>query len=345
MGISPNGSPLTPPPPGSYYYPYTSNTGQGSGSVSTEQSSWTETTIKNTMGAGGPVVDSFTTAQVTHNNLVKGRFTDIETEMASEGAVVSNHENRITKLESGNQIAEYFSNDTWTKPTIPGSPPSNFNHHTPIALAGGGGGRGPATRGAFSGAGGSDNYGGSQGGFADSSVADASMPASVDIVIGNGGSGGSPGNDGTAGQSTIHKNHSTGTSILTAGGGPAGTTTPPTVGTGNHLEYSAIGGRGFWVTGPSSDSQPTAGGDGYLSTGGAGGAAAGDDGANGGNCPAGRIGPGAGGGGGNNSANGGHGGFPSGGGGGGGVNGGFGSSGSGGAGSIGRALIISYVAA
>jgi hypothetical protein len=281
---------------------------------------------------------------------IQGEFETLEEEMIQSGAVVSDHENRITRLESGNIVAEYFSNDVWTKPLLEGDP---YHHHVLIGLAGGGGGRRSANS---NGAPRGGSEGGGQGGYADDSFLDAEVDGTINVVIGTGGEGGdSNGENGTAGTPTTFTDTTHGT-LLTAGGGPGGTTLAPNPGSGTHPEWAANGGKGCTIVSNTDVVPGSSGGNGYLALGGQGADSAGENGANGGACPAGRIGPGGGGGGGYhndpsfNGGCGGHGGFPSGAGGATGPNGSTGffvgpSPDFGGDGADGRALIVSYIGA
>src|SRR5690606_40860466 len=112
-----------------------------------------------------------------------------------------NHENGIVRLECGNQIAEYFSNDIWNKPyfDVDGTP-TPYDHHEFIGIGGGGGGRRPVE--VASGERGV-GYGGGQGGFGSHSVDDGDVGETVDVVIGALGAGGSTnGSNGSSGGDT-----------------------------------------------------------------------------------------------------------------------------------------------
>lgn len=296
--------------------------GGGNGTVDTFGQGLTESSAKAIMSGG--VVQSYTNVQNSVQTQVTGPI-------GGQSVVLSNHENRITVLESGDQIAEYSSNDTWLKGTGP------WNHHQCIGIAGAGGGRSPYAGTASANGG----FGGGQGGYAEASVADGSMPSSVAITIGAGGAGATTDNtNGSPGSPT-----SIG-SIITAGGGPGGNNSPPSTGSGTHPEWAANGGQGG---GDDNGYFGSNGGNGYLTSGGTAGAqsawGAGGNAAAGNDCPAGQIGPGSGGGGGGGGnfggGNGGAGGFPGGGGGGGGKFSAGGSTGRGGNGANGKAWIIS----
>lgn len=272
----------------------------------------------------GDTVDTYTNVQ----NSVQTQVTNV---ISGQSVVLSNHENRITVLESGDQIAEYNSNDTWSKP-------ADMKSHRSIAIAGGGGGRSPVGSALQSANGG---FGGGQGGFAEATTLDASMPSTVAITIGAAGAGAQSDNtDGGAGGAT-----SIG-SIITAGGGPGGTDHAPSTGSGTHPEWAANGGQGG---GDDNSYSASSGGNGYLASGGLAGTKSttgkGGDGGNGNDCPSGQIGPGSGGGGGGGGefggGNGGNGGFPGGAGGGGGKIAAGGPTGRGGNGANGRGWIIS----
>src|SRR5690606_33203979 len=224
-----------------------------------------------------------------------GAYEALENELIQSGAVVSDHENRITVLESGNVVAEFFSNDVWTKPQInlDPDPPGNYHRHEFIGIGGGGGGRQPALQ---TGSNRQDTFGGGQGGFGAQSHLNANVGATVNVVIGNPGPGGSAnGDSGSPGTATSFTD--TGGSLYAAGGGGGGTASATGArGSGTtYTDWNASGGRGFRITGPFSDAPPTAGNAGYLANGGSPGTNEGVVGGNGGNCPAGRIGPGGGG--------------------------------------------------
>lgn len=290
---------------------------------------------------------SWAGAQSQFHNNVESKFVALEDELIGSGTVLSDHENRITVLESGNVIAEFFDNDIWTKPQInqDPDPPANYYRHEFIGIGGGGAGRSPTTRG-FGSSSGTDTYGGGQGGYGSQSHLNADVDATVTVVIGTPGLASSTnGTNGGSGTSTSFTD--SGGSLYSAGGGTGGTNTATGArGSGTtYTDWSASGGTGFKVTGASSDEQPTPGNAGYLANGGSPGTNEGTNGGNGDSCPPGRIGPGGGGGGGHNTGRGGNGGFPGGGGGGGGTNGGLTSAGDGGHGGAGRGVIISYVTA
>lgn len=253
--------------------------------------------------------------------------------ISGQAGVLTDHENRITYLESGNQVAEFEVNDDWDKP-------SGMSHHKAILVGGAGGGCGGCT-----GAAAPASYGGGCGGWAEHVWTNAELESTVAVMLGVGGQGGDRRNGafpdyGDAGTGTSFGSH------LTAGGGSAGdNNNPPTGGTGTRTDFQPHGGRGAGVTG-----NGVAGGNGYLCAGGAAGSGNGGAGGPGNEPPPGQYGPGSGGGGGaGNSAGGGdsHGGdgaYPGGGGGGGGgaVNWvGLEQGGTGGKGGNGKAWIIS----
>lgn len=282
----------------------------------------------------GAPLESFTDAQNAHNSEVKDPITTIGNNVQGHIFTLTNHENRITILESGEIIYEFELNDTWTKP-------AGMNHHRLIAIAGGGGGgKAPGA------SGGNAKYGGGQGGYAETTLTDAACPASIDVILGGGGAGATADNaNGSTGGNTVLRNSATLAALLTAGGALGGRSTPASAGTGTHPEWNAKGGQGF----PDPDdgevpAQP--GTNGYLCTGGAAGTGSGGSGGTGGDCPPGNIGPGAGGGGGNSAVpgtggKGGNGGYPGGGAGSGGGWGFAGVSGNGGNAGQGKAWIIS----
>jgi len=341
-GIDPNG---TPPPPGQYVFPYTYNSNQGSGSVANLQQNWTQTTIKNNLGAGGGVVGSFSNAQNAHNALVKGRFEDVEDQIGSAGNTLGNHENRIIKLESEIQVAFYFSNDLWHKPTVTGGGP--MDRYDFASLAGGGGGArsqpGSSTRMGW--------YGGAQGGYTITTITEASgeVDSSVNVFVGTGGNGAPDdrtpnGHTGYPGTNSYFTD--SGGAFSVSGGGPGGTTTFQGRGSGNVTDYTACGGQAWGYNGAEVPAQ--VGGGGYQANGGfagSGGTGTVNPGGNGEPCPSGKIGPGGGGGGGGPYSTGGNGGFPAGGGGAGGPNGNYADTsmaGPGGNGGAGFCVIISY---
>lgn len=300
---------------------------------------WTESSIKAVI-PNAPL-DAFTRAQNAHKQTVSNPINTNTDKLNGYSVVASSHESRITTLESGTQIAEIFSNGAWNKAAGP------WSKHTIILFAGGGSGCGGGN-GSFD----ARAIGGGQGGYAEQDYTDTAMPVHLDFIIAAGGQAASSTSPGNIGNPTTCSN-ATGV-ILSAGAGPAGfaaTSGTPTPGTGTHPEWNSYGGIGG-----NQDSDPpnaTAGANGYIANGGTAGVnAAGSPGGNGGDCPPGRIGPGAGGGGGGypglgNGAggNGGRGGYPSSGGGSGGR--GHGPvadypSGIGSPGGNGRALVISY---
>ncbi|WP_280371191.1 hypothetical protein [Nocardia wallacei] len=249
------------------------------------------------------------------------------------GGVVLDHENRITYLESGNQVAEVELNDDWHKPGA-------MSYHKAILVGGAGGACGGCT-----GAGAPAGYGGGCGGWAEDVWTSAELDSIVPVTLGVGGGGGARRNGafpdfGDPGTATSFG------SYLTAGGGSGGNNNnPPIGGTGTRTDFQPHGGRGAGVTG---DGSP--GGNGYLCAGGPGGTGNGGAGGTGNEPPPGQYGPGSGGGGGaGNSAGGGDsrggdGGYPGGGGGAGGgaVNWvGLEQGGAGGKGGNGKAWIIS----
>src|SRR5690606_6174784 len=218
---------------------------------------------------------------------VESKFVEIEDELIGSGAVISNHENRITVLESGNTIAEFFSNDVWTKPMIVNDPdpPVAYHRHEFIGIGGGGGGRRPAAHGYVPR--GSDNYPGGQGGYGSQSHLNADVGDTVDVVIGTAGAGGaSDSTSGTAGGATSFTDIDG--NLYTAGGGGPGTNSAAGArGSGTTFtDWDARGGRGFYITGVTTDVQPTAGNAGYLANGGSPGTQAGANGGNGQPCPA-----------------------------------------------------------
>lgn len=286
---------------------------------------------------------SWETAHGVHDAQVVGKFADLEGQIEESGNVVGNHENRIIRLESGNVVAEYFSNDVWTKPTIDveGSP-MDYHHHEFIGIGGGGGGRRPNWVGSGERV---VAYGGGQGGFGSHSALNDDVGATVNVVIGPLGTRATSNNtNGSAGGATSFTD-SVGL-IYSAGGGAGGTASGNGVRGSNttFTDWNAYGGRG-WGTIGGSEAAAQPGQNGYLCVGGAVSAANATPGGNGQPCPAGRIGPGAGGAGGWAHGPGGNGGFPGGGGGAGGCNMYTGDTGNGGNGAIGRAIIVSYVSA
>lgn len=296
-----------------------------------------------TPDAGGWYLDDVVAGRMTSISGVKGLEQDLATTrgiaqaadaaVAGQEAVVSDHENRITYLESGNQVAEFAVNGTWAKPT-------DKSYHKPILIGGAGGGCGGCT-----GAGAPRGYGGGPGGWAEQVFTSAELPATVAVTIGVGGLGGERrsgavpdyGDPGTA---------TTFGSYLTAGGGDGGSNnSPPNAGTGTRTDFLPFGGRGAGVTG-----NGDAGANGFLSAGGAGGTGNGGRGAAGVSPPPGQRGIGSGGGGGAGNSGGGgdcrggDGGYPGGGGGaGGGAVAWFGpeQGGEGGKGGNGRAWVVS----
>ena len=345
-GINPNG---TPPPAGAYVFPYTYQQGQGSGSVAQEQQNWTQATVKQGLGAGGPVVNSFQNAQDAHNALVKGRFTSLEQDLAGKTSSLGNHENRIIKLESGIQVAFYFSNDIWHKPVANTSTNAPMDHYDFVAMAGGGGG----ARSQPSSAQRNGWFGGAQGGYNITTITEASneVDADVNVYVGTGGNGAADdhsanGVNGQPGTNSYFQD--SGGAFGVAGGGPGGTATLQTRGSGSVADYTANGGQAWGVTSTGAEIPAHQGGAGYLASGGfagSGGTGTSNPGGNGQACPAGKIGPGGGGGGGGPYSSGGAGGFPSGGGGAGGPNGNYADStmaGPGGPGGAGFNVVISY---
>ena len=344
-GIAPG---QTPPPKGTYVFPYNSDPGQGAGSVATEQQTWTQTTIKQGLGAGGPVVNSFSNAQDAHNALVKGRFDGIEKELGGANDSLGNHENRIIKLESGNQVAFYYSNDIWHKPMKADGVTPSMDHYDFVSLAGGGGG----ARSKPSGSARTGWFGGGQGGYTITTITEASgeVDSSVNVYIGAAGQGAANDNsangiNGQNGTNTYFQD--SGGAFSVAGGGPGGTNTLQTRGSGSVADYTANGGQAWGYSG-SAEIAAQVGGGGYLASGGfagSSGTGTSNPGGNGQACPSGKIGPGGGGGGGGPYSTGGAGGFPAGGGGAGGPNGNYvdsTSAGPGGPGAVGFGVVISY---
>ncbi|MGI5222159.1 hypothetical protein [Nocardia sp. CA-290969] len=297
-----------------------------------------------TPDAGGWYIDDVVAGRMVAQAGVKGLEQDLATTrgiaeaadaaVAGQEAVVSDHENRITYLESGNEIAEFAVNGTWTKPV-------DKSYHKAILIGGAGGGCGGCTGGAAP-----AGYGGGPGGWAEHVFTSAELPATVPITIGTGGVGGArrSGNTpdyGTSGTPTLFG------SYLTAGaGGGASNNGPATAGSGTRTDFLPFGGRGA----PATAGNGSPGGNGFLAAGGAGGTGNGGRGAAGVSPPPGQRGIGSGGGGGacNSGAGGdcrgGDGGYP---GGGGGAGGGafpwFGpeQGGEGGKGGNGRAWVLS----
>lgn len=241
--------------------------------------------------AGGWYIDDVVAGRMTSQAGVKGLEADMATTReiaeAADAAVAGlepvaiDHENRITFLESGNQIAEFPSNGTWARP-------ADKNYHKPILIGGAGGGCGGCTGGAAP-----RGYGGGPGGWSEQVFTSAELSATVAITIGVGGLGG----ERRSGNFPDYGENGTATSFgsyLSAGGGEGGTNnTPPLPGTGTRTDHQPFGGRG---AGTSGNGEP--GQNGYLSTGGAGGTGNGGRGADGVSPPAGQRGNGSGGGGG-----------------------------------------------
>lgn len=266
-----------------------------------------------TPAAGGWLFDDVVAGRMMAQAGVRGLEQDLATtreiaeaaDAAVQGqeAVVSDHENRITFLESGLQIAEFNLNGTWNKPEL--------NWHKPILFGGAGGGCGGHTGGAAP-----RGYGGAPGGWSEQVFTSAELPASVALTIGIGGVGG----ERRSGNTPDYGTNGTATtfgSYLSAGGGEGGTNnTPPLAGTGTRTDFLPFGGRGAGTTGNGEPGQ-----NGYLSAGGAAGTGNGGQGGDGVSPPPGQRGNGSGGGGGaaNSGAGGdcrgGDGGYPAGGGG------------------------------
>jgi hypothetical protein len=296
-----------------------------------------------TPAAGGWYFDDVVAGRMIAQSGVKGLEQDLATTrsiaqaadaaVAGQETVVANHENRITYLESGNQIAEFAINGTWTKP-------AGMSYHKPILIGGAGGGCGGCTGGAAP-----RGYGGGPGGWAEQVFTNASLPATVPMTIGVGGNGG----DRRSGNVPDYGDPGTATSfgsfLSAGGGGGASNNAPATAGTGTRSDFLPFGGRG---AGTSGNGEP--GSNGYLSAGGTAGTGNGGRGGDGASPPPGQKGIGSGGGGGagnsggGGDSKGGDGGYP---GGGGGAGGGavpwFGpeQGGAGGKGGNGKAWIIS----
>lgn len=169
MGLAPG----QPNPSGQYYYPY----GGASGSQSVaHQQDWTTATLQSVMKT--PVISSFSTAQSTHQTNVTGPINTNTIQISNSGTTVTNHENRILKLENGDQIAIYYSSDTWHKP-------GGFSYHKVAMVAGGGGGQGGQWTGSQYG-----GQGGGQGGWYKQVYAVASLTSSAyTVTVGAGGLG------------------------------------------------------------------------------------------------------------------------------------------------------------
>ncbi len=172
MGIAPGQS----APSGQYIYPYTASGSQG---VAHTQTDWTTATLTSVMKT--PVVASYSNAQDNLNSQVIMPIATNAAGIESHSTSLNNHENRITVLENHDQIAQYGSNATWTKP----SPPPTFSwvHHRLVAIGGAGGVAKPGT--------GSNStaIGGGQGGYNDVTLLDAAVPSTMAIVVGSGGRG------------------------------------------------------------------------------------------------------------------------------------------------------------
>ncbi|MGW6624195.1 glycine-rich domain-containing protein [Nocardia sp. NPDC055002] len=257
------------------------------------------------------------------------------------GGSIVDHETRISVLEDGSQIAEFFGNDTWTKP-------ASMQHHRFYVISGGGGGYRPNANDTEIG------YGGGQGGFSITTLLDADVEATLSVIVGAGGAGstsrgfaGQPG-----GQSRVVDS---GGAIAVAGPGLGGGLGPPQAGTGTEPVWQANGGHGAGKSGSAYPNNASSGGNGINASGGGAGFSGSYGAGNGGHgqdAPDKNLGPGAGGGGGGHAYGigngawggvGGHGGAPGGGGGGGGQQSGDAANvtGNGGNGANGRVWIIS----
>lgn len=177
-------APNQAPPVGDYvfaYGPKSNYGGQPSDGQTTGvkgvQTDWTTTTIQN-MLKGTPIA-RFTNAQNAHQSNVLQPINENATHLTSSSQTLSNHENRITKLENGQLIAVYYSNDTWHKP-------SGYSTHKVICVGGSGGGLGGENTGSDYG-----GQGGGMGGWQVTTFADAALTlSSYAITVGTQGVGG-----------------------------------------------------------------------------------------------------------------------------------------------------------
>lgn len=265
----------------------------------------------------GWYVDDVVAGRVAMQSSIRGLQEDMATAtnianaanaaVAGQSGVVEDHENRITYLESGTQVAEFELDDDWLKP-------SSMAYHKVILVGGGGGGcGGPATAPA------PRAYGGGPGGWAEDTFTNAELPSIVEILLGVGGIGGARRSGNTPFYGVSGTRTEFGTYLEAGGGAGASNNAPPLAGSGTRTDFQPFGGRGGGVNGSGDPGQ-----NGYLCTGGAAGTGNGGWGGPGAEPPPGQYGPGSGGGGGAGNAggggdgNGGAGGYPGGGGGGGG---------------------------
>lgn len=177
-------APNQPPPAGNYIYAYGLDP-SGDQSVKHQQTDWTTQTIQSALGAAGGITGSWTNAQNQHNQVVKQPIVDNANQIGTSATTLSGHENRITKLEGGGEIAIFYSNDTWHKP-------SGYSYHHVYAIGGSGGGQGGQDAGAFQNVSGTFLGGqeGGPGGFQKTDFADADLSlASYSVTIGTGGTG------------------------------------------------------------------------------------------------------------------------------------------------------------
>jgi hypothetical protein len=177
-------APNQPPPSGNFIYAYGLDP-SGDQSVSHQQTDWTTQTIQSALGAAGGITGSWTNAQNTHAQIVSQPLLDNANQIGQSATTLTNHENRIHRLEDGSQIAVYYSNDTWHKP-------SGFTYHHVHCIGGSGGGQGGQDAGPFQSATGTcyGGQGGGQGGYQITDFADADLPlSSYSISIGTGGFG------------------------------------------------------------------------------------------------------------------------------------------------------------
>lgn len=166
-------APGQPPPSGQYLYPYSGNSGD---SVKHTQTDWTQATLQSTMKT--PAINAYSNAQSTHQTNVTSPINSNTTQLGQTGTSVTNHENRILKLENGDQVAVYYANDTWHKP-------AGFAYHKTACQGGGAGGQGGQATGSMYG-----GQGGGQGGWNKVVHTDAALSlSSYAVVVGTGGLG------------------------------------------------------------------------------------------------------------------------------------------------------------